>query len=76
MQVDASVLTQQLKDQKTNFSDETETLTEMFSRASKKLIRLTLDNRALQKKFDEYHQKSEAYIKDRDEKITQLEADL
>lgn len=53
-------------------SNEIENLTTMLGNTGRELVVLTLEHRELNKKFSVYHQKSEQYIKERDEKITDL----
>jgi hypothetical protein len=46
----------------------------MLSHSSKDLIKLTIEHRALQAKFNEYYQKSDAYIKEQTQKLEETEA--
>jgi len=64
------------KNMKIGMSNDIEVMTEMFSKASKDLVKLTLEHRELQAKFDTYHQKTEEYIKDREAKVAQLDKEL
>ena len=57
-------------------TEEIENLTMMFSDASKDLVKLTIEHRELQKKFNDYYQKTDAYLKDREKKIVDLEGDV
>ena len=65
-----------IKNLRVGFGEDVEQMTEMFSRASKDLLKLTKEHKELQSKFDAYYQKSEEYIKDRESKITALENEL
>jgi uncharacterized coiled-coil DUF342 family protein len=55
---------------------EIEDMVNHFSHVSKDLVKLTTDNRELQKKFDEYYKKTETFIKSKDEKIEILQKEL
>ena len=61
-----------LKQLKLSMSEEIENLTTHLGKTGRELVVLTLEHRELNKKFSVYHQKSEQYIKERDEKITEL----
>jgi len=47
-------------------TEEIEDMTGMFADTSKDIIKLTIEHRELQKKFNEYYQKTDTYIKDRE----------
>ena len=64
----------QLKGYKLSMSEEIENLTTLLGKTGRELVVLTLEHRELNKKFSVYHQKSEQYIKERDEKIADLNA--
>ena len=57
-------------------SEEIEQLTGQFSMSCKELCNITIKNRDLQNKFDQYYKKSEEYIKDREQHIQDLNAEL
>lgn len=59
-----------------SMTEEIEDMTSMFADTSKDIIKLTIEHRELQKKFNEYYQKTDAYIKDREQKIVDLENDV
>ena len=61
-----------LKTLKLSMSGEIEDLTTLLGKTGRELVVLTLEHRELNKKFSVYHQKSEQYIKERDEKIADL----
>jgi len=61
-----------LKNLKLSMSEEIENLTTLLGKTGRELVVLTLEHRELNKKFSVYHQKSEQYIKERDEKIADL----
>lgn len=64
MEGQKKVFEAEIKNLRNEMSDEIETLTEMFSSASRDLLNLTFDHRALQKQMTEYSEKSEKYTKE------------
>ena len=62
--------------QKQSMTEEIENLTRFFADSARDLVKLTIEHRELQKKFNEYYQKSDTYIKDREAKIVELENDV
>jgi len=55
---------------------EIEAMHEIFSKTSRDLVKLTIEHRELQKKFDLYYKKTDEYIKDREAKVATLEIEL
>jgi hypothetical protein len=56
---------------KQSMSEEIEDLTQMFSEAGMDLVRETIDHRALQKKFNDYYSKTDAYQKQLEQEIVE-----
>ena len=56
----------QMKLLRQSMTEEIEDMTSMFADTSKDIIKLTIEHRELQKKFNEYYQKTDTYIKDRE----------
>lgn len=50
--------------------EEIEELTQLFSEASNDLVTETIDHRALQKKFNDYYTKTDAYQKQLEQEIS------
>mmetsp|Transcript_9239 Transcript_9239/g.14010 ORF Transcript_9239/g.14010 Transcript_9239/m.14010 type:complete len:115 (-) Transcript_9239:169-513(-) len=57
-------------------TEEIELLTTMFSNSARDLLRINGEHRTLQKKFTDYHEKSEAFIKDRDVTISEQDKEI
>ena len=51
-------------------TDEIGELTALYSKSSRQLINLTIEHRKLEAKFDQYYQKSEQYIKEREATVS------
>ena len=61
---------------KTSMAHQIENLNSMFSSSSKQLVNLTTEHRNLQAKFKEYYDRSDKYIKDKEQKISESEAQI
>ena len=59
----------QIKNIRSSTAEEIEALTSLFSKSSRDLVNLTIEHRALQKKFSDYIEKSDVYIKDLEGKL-------
>lgn len=65
-----------IKQLKQSMSEQVEDLTQLFSDASKDLVSETVEHRALQKKFNDYYSKTDAYQKQLEGEIQDLKNEV
>ena len=63
---------QEMRELKISSAEECESLTEISARTSRELVEVTHKYEELDKQYKMYYMKSDAYIKDREQKLKEL----